>query len=176
MIGVLLCTARVLDCREGQAVEVVLLDGSNQRLRPAFALPFLYRPAPGDILAVVGRRGDRDGSATWVIGLLVARGRSHLAFRGDVTIGGGGDLSLIADGGVKLQAPVIKLQGDCISLVADVQVQRARSSDTVLTGVSDERAGDCSRMVDGEDLQIAARHLTVASGVVKRDSELLQLG
>lgn len=171
-----MCSARVVECRDSRPVEVVLLDGSASRLRPTFALPFLYLPALGDVLSVVGRNDDTQGSATWVIGVLLARGRSLLAFDGDWSLAARGGLRFYADGGVRLQAPVVKLVGQDLDVDAERSVQRTSSIDNVVAGTIDERAGEVARVVDGEDLMVAARHVVLALGCVKRDAGLLQLG
>lgn len=176
MISVHLCTARVVSSGDDQPVEVLLLDGSNQRLCPVFALPFYYKPAHGDLLTIIRSHDDRLGPRAWVIGTILARGTSHIAFRGDVKIGSVGCLKMVADGAFKLIAPMIKFGADMVVTIADVQIQRAVSSDTHVAGESEERSGATVREIEGEDLQLASRHVTMAGGLVKRDADLLQLG
>jgi hypothetical protein len=105
----------------GQKVLVELPDGSA--VEATVALAFLYEPAAGDVLLVIGR-----GEAYYAIGVLHGAGRAVLAFQGDVDLRAvGGALRLSGDTGISLEAPSIEAQAGKIRAIADTMVATVSS-------------------------------------------------
>lgn len=162
--------ARVLGSEADGRPRLLVFDRAATTTVADWALPFRYRPAPGDLLQVMGHR-DR----FWVTGVVTGRGRSQLAFRGDAALSATGTLRLCADAGVRVAGPEVRVATERLATDAGTVVQHAAEADTVVRGEFDERAGECARTIDGDDVHVAARHSTVAGHVVEIDGDLLRL-
>ena len=170
MAGVYVGTAKVLACEPDGRPRVLVLGGACDTTIADWAIPFHYEPQPGDLLLVLGHNG-----RYWATGLVHGKGHSHLAFRGDTEIKAKGPLHLGGDGGVRLESPEVRIESELFETEATDTVQRIGHLDSEVTDTIDERTGECSRVIEGEDEQIAARHSTVAQHAVKIDGSLLRL-
>jgi len=162
--------AKVLSCEPDGRPRVLILGGNCETTVCDWAIPFRYEPRPGDLLQVLGQ-----ASRFWVTGVAHGAGHSHLAFRGDTEWRAEGPLTLEGNGGVRLDSPTVRIEADEVESEAEHVVQRVDDIDSEVSSTIDERAGECSRSIDGDDEQTAARHSTVAKHAVKIDGSLLRL-
>tara|TARA_R110002094_G_scaffold134345_5_gene126549 strand:+ start:412 stop:927 length:516 start_codon:yes stop_codon:yes gene_type:complete len=162
--------ARVLGTESDGRPKVQVLGGACDQVVCDWALPFCYEPAAGDLLLVLGK-----DARYWVTGIVKGAGHAKMAFRGDATMHAHGKLHFGGDGGVRLDSPTIKLEAEKLDTEADHVVQRIGELDSTMADALQERAGECSRIIDGSDEQLAYRHSTVANHKVKMDAELLRL-
>lgn len=162
--------ARVQAITEDGRAAIQVLGGSCERAIADWALPYRYQPVIGDLLLVMGQN-----SRYWVTGVVRGQGRSELAFCGDTQLHAAGTMRLGGDGGVRIEGPQIDLLADQLETEADDLVQYLGSSESTVRGTFNERAGQCSRIIDEDDHQIAGRHATVAGHAVKMDGEMLRL-
>ena len=162
--------ARVLGTEADGRPRVQILGGTCDQAVCDWAIPFRYEPAAGDLLLVLGK-----GGLYWVTGIVKGAGNSKMAFRGDTTMHAHGKLNFGGDGGVRLDSPTIKIESKQLDTEADHVVQRIGELDSTMTDTLQERAGECSRIIDGSDEQLAYRHTTVANHGVTMDAELLRL-
>lgn len=164
------CLGRVLAVPGDGPARVQRLDASGLVVHPSSALPWRYTPAVGDLLQLLGQ-----GERVWIVGVHSGRGRSELAFRGNVQLHAAGALQLGGDGGVRVRAPRIELTTDELHSEAAAAVLRASSLDSSAERL-DERAGRCERVVEGDDRTTAGTHRTQAAVAVTIDGDLLRLG
>ena len=112
--------ANVVELRGG-SVEAHLPDGSSVVAK--LALAYLYEPAEGDVLLVIGK-----GSDHYAIGVLHAKGRAVLALQGDVELRAvDGELRLSGDRGVKVQGPEVNIDAGRIRMIADSISQKVHT-------------------------------------------------
>lgn len=105
----------------GAEVSVELPDGSLQRARPAFVVP--YEPAAGDVLLVISK-----GRDCYAIGVLHGTGRTVLAMPGDVEIRAeGGTLRFFGEKGIELFGPEVSVQAEKLRMVAGSVTQKFTS-------------------------------------------------
>ncbi|HEX5052281.1 MAG TPA: hypothetical protein VFZ65_10945 [Planctomycetota bacterium] len=168
--GVFVGQARVLGTATDGRPRVLVFDRRATVAVADWALPFRYEPTAGDLLLVMGQH-DR----FWVTGVTHGHGRSQLAFLGDAALHARGVLRLASDAGVRLRGPEVEMRSHELESSATSVVQKLGGMQSTTQGTLDERAGQCSRMIDGEDRQVAGRHATVALHKVKIDGDLLVL-
>jgi len=162
--------ARVLSVEQGRP-RVQVLGGSCEVATADWALPFQYQAQVGDLLLVMGRE-----HRYWVTGIVHGAGRSQLAFRGDTELGArDGGLQLSADGGLRVQSPSVHIAAAEFETDTATTHQRIDEHDQEVIGRFDERAGESTREIDGEDAHTSARSETVAAHVAKVDGGLLRL-
>lgn len=164
------CLARVLGVDATGRPRLRTLDAGSRECTAEWAIPWRYEPAVGDLLQVIAQ-----GERCFVLGVVQGHGRSQVVFRGDAALAARGALHLHSDAGVRLRAPRIELQADACTTDAGAAVQRATTHDTVVRGECVERAGQCARTLEGDDVQLAGTHRRVANHAVKIDGELLRL-
>jgi hypothetical protein len=169
-VSVYVGPARVLSTEADGRVRVQVLGGACDTTTADWAIPFRYEAVPGDLLLVLGQLG-----RYWVTGIVQGRGRSQMAFQGHTELKARGTLHLGGDGGVRLDGPEIRIESEQFESEAEHVVQRIGDLDSEIVDTIDERLGECARIIDEEDEQIAARHSTVAKHAAKIDGGLLRL-
>ncbi|HSN97889.1 MAG TPA: DUF3540 domain-containing protein [Candidatus Nanopelagicales bacterium] len=124
-------------------VEVRLPDGAAHRAE--LALAFLYEPAEGDVVLVIGQE-----SGHYVIGVLHGTGRASLNLPGDVDLRAvGGVLRLAGDKGVEIAAPELSVQVSRVRMIADSVVQRFATLRQRVTELLSVHAAESHTLVDG---------------------------
>lgn len=124
-------------------VEVRLPDGASARA--ALAMAFLYEPAEGDVVLVIGQEAGH-----YVIGVLHGRGRASLALPGDVDLRAvGGVLRLAGDKGVEIAAPEVGVQAGRVRMIAGAVVQRFATLRQRVTELLSVHAAESHTLVEG---------------------------
>src|SRR5690348_9892986 len=97
----------------GREVTIELPDG--EAAAATMALAYLYEPAPGDVLLVIGKDEQYYG-----VGVLHGTGRAVLSFQGDVDLRAtGGTLRLSGDRGVTVEGLEVEIHAGKLRMVAD---------------------------------------------------------
>ena len=147
---------------EGQAREV--------EVRVAFAYPFA--PEVGDELLVLGR-----GGAYYAVGVLSARPRSKLEVPGDLEVHAvGGVLRLKGDAQVEVESPEVTLRAQRLRTFADSLQEHAQTVFRWVKETLSERSGETRKVVEGEDLLLAKKAVTLAEETVRVDGSEIHLG
>ena len=162
---------RVVGCESDGRPCLRLMFGAAEQVVADWALPYRYQPVVGDLLQVIGRC-DR----YWITGVVQGHGRSHMASSGSMRLSARGRLRLRGDVAMRLSGPGVTSRATVFETVAVSVVQKLGELRTAVRGLLTERAGQSSRMIDGEDYRAARRHETVAREAVKVDADLLRLG
>ena len=162
--------ARVLSIAADGRPRLQVLGGACDTTVADWAIPYRYEAHAGDLLLVLGR--DR---RYWVTGVIHGRGRSQLAFRGDTSLAASGTMHLSGDGGVQLDSPEVRIETDTLDSEAQHLIQRTDDFESVVYNTSNERAGECTRIIEENDQHTAFRQSTVAKHIVKIDASLLRL-
>ncbi len=137
-----------------------------------WALPYQYTPAPGDVLRVIGRAG-----RYYVTGVVRGRGRSRLAFSGDLGIRAeGGSLRLSARRGVRIVGRQVTFKAKALEVLVDSLQEKVESATRTVRGLLKERAARVSRVVEGDETQLSGRRSILAKGVVRFGGRLLKMG
>lgn len=170
MSGINIGPARVNAVGADGRPTVQALFGSGQVAVADWALPFRYQAQCGDLLLVIGQAG-----RYWVTGIIRGRGKSQLAFQGNTVFQSAGRMQLGGGGGVRLESPAIRLTTPDLGIEAEHAIQHLGASTASVSGTIEERAGESSRMIDGNDEHVSGRHSTVAEHRVKVDGEMLRL-
>ena len=118
--------------------------GNGDVVSALLALAFVYEPAVGDTALVVG-----DGSAHYVIGILVGSGKTRLELPGHVDIHAQGTLRLSSEQAVEIKAPTVKVATGSLDLLAGAVVQRFRSLRQRVTELASLHAGSSHTLVEG---------------------------
>jgi hypothetical protein len=155
---------------DGREVVIELPDG--QTTRAQLALAFLYEPAPGDVLLVVGKEEGYYG-----IGVLHGTGRAVLAFHGDVDLRAvGGALSLSGDKGVKVEGPEVEVHASKLRMVADAVTQKFNSVYQRVTSLLNVHAGKSHTIVDGATFTQAESGTILTREVMTINGKQIHLG
>jgi hypothetical protein len=128
---------------KGREVAVELPDGRSVAAK--LALAFLYEPAPGDVLLIIGREETYYG-----IGVLHGTGKAVLAFQGDVDLCAvNGALRLSGEKGVTVEGPELAVHTPKLRMIADSVVQTFNSVYQRVTSLLSVHAGKSHTVVDG---------------------------
>jgi hypothetical protein len=161
--------AEVIATRPDQ-LELRLPTGRLVRARSALAFP--YEAAVGDELLVIG-----EASEHYVIGVLRGRGRTELAFDGDVDLRSrDGRVRISGDRGVSLEGPEVDVHAERYSVFAELAstvVSNLRQSVRELFTL---RAKEHHTMVERDLLQHSKRARVVAEEKVTVNGKEIFLG
>jgi hypothetical protein len=153
------------------ALRVRLHDDRGSIVSPAWALPFRYEAAPGDLLRVYGLAG-----RYWVVAIVQGQGRAAIGAAGDVGLRAGGRLRLAARQAVQLHSPSLTARAKRLtSRARTAREQLARATRWARRRL-DERARERSQVVEEDDHRTARRSANLAEQAVKIDGALLQIG
>ncbi len=137
-----------------------------------WALPYRYVPAQGDVFSLVGRAG-----TYYVTGVVHGRGRSRLAFEGDLGIRArGGSLRLSARRGVRVVGRRVTLRAQTLEVLAVSLHEKVGRATRTVRGLLEEHAAQALRVVEGSETQLAGRRSIVAKGVARLGGRLLKMG
>jgi len=153
-------------------LRVTLLEGEPREVeaRVAFAYPFL--PEVGDELLLLGR-----GEAFYAVGVLSARPRSGLEVPGDLEVRAvGGVLRLKGDAQLEVESPEVTLRAQRLRTFADSLQEHAQTAFRWIKETLSERTGETQRVIEGEDLLLAKRAVTLAEETVRVDGSEIHLG
>lgn len=154
----------------GKEVLLELPNGKQATAQPALA--FLYEPAPGDVLLVIG---NDDGH--YAIGVLHATGRAVLAFKGDVDLRAvDGKLRLSGDKGVSVDGPEVEVHAGKLRMIAGAVVQRFDSVVQRVTSLLSTHAGKSHTIVDGASFTQAESGTILTKEVMTINGKQIQLG
>lgn len=154
----------------GREVTVELPDGGAARA--TLALAFLYEPAPGDVLLVIGR-----DEAHYAIGVLHGTGKATLAFQGDVDLQAiGGALRLSGEKGVTVEGPAVELHTPKLKMVADSLVQKFTSVYQRVSSLLSVHAGKSHTVVDGPAFTQAESGTIVTRDTMTINGKQIHLG
>ncbi|MEZ6187606.1 MAG: DUF3540 domain-containing protein [Planctomycetota bacterium] len=146
-------------------------DPREVSVRVAFAYPFA--PEVGDELLLLGQRDD----AFYAVGVLNARPRSSLEVPGDLDVRAvGGTLRLQGDLQLEVESPEVTLRGQRLRTFADSLQEHAQTVFRWVKGTLNERTGETQRVVEGEDLLLAKKAVTLAEETVRVDGSEIHLG
>jgi hypothetical protein len=162
--------ATVIGPDEAGRPRVRLDDGRLTEVTAAWALPYRYAPAAGDLVWTVGK-----GARHWVVGVLRGRGRAELAFAGDVELGAAGALRLAGDEGLRLVGRVVTLRARAVEVVARALDERLESASRLVAGVLEEVAGRVLRLTDEEEAVVAGEVAILAEDAVVLTGEVVQV-
>jgi hypothetical protein len=123
-------------------LRAVLSDGSEVPVELALAVAF--RPAPGDVLLVIGN-GDRH----YAIGVIDGRGRSVVAVPGDLELRAGGKVTLRGEDGVEIEGPTMEVRVGKLELLARTVTERFDSLRQRVTELLSVEAGQSRTIVAG---------------------------
>lgn len=167
-------TATVLSC--GEIARVRLEDGREVDAGVALAVP--YVPADGDVLVVIGRRAVGPQHARfWAVGVVHGRGKTQMAFKGDVELRAvGGSLELRGDHGIRMAGPEMDVTVDKLRVAATSVVQKCTSFYQRVRGLMSVRAEQQHTVVDKSCITKAARADIVAEHTVTINGEQIHLG
>jgi hypothetical protein len=144
--------------------------GIERTATMAMALP--YRPAPGDLLLVIGR-----AEGWYAIGVLSGHGTTSLTAHGDLEIAApNGRLDLSAGHAVRLAAPRIDAVARRFQLAADRVIERCQQATRWVAGLLDVRARQSTMVVDEAHMVKAQSVLVRADSQVNLDGEQVHLG
>ena len=153
-------------------LKVRLLEGEPREVEARVAFAYPFAPEVGDELLLLGR-----GEDFYAVGVLSARPRSSLQAPGDLEVRAvGGVLRLQGDAQVELEAPDVTVRALRLRTFADSLQEHAQ---TVFRWVKDtlsERTGETQRVVEGEDLLLAKKVVTLAEETVRVDGSEIHLG
>lgn len=142
----------------------VLLLATGAEVVATWAIPFLYGPALGDLLWVVGRDG-----RFFVLGVFQGGGRSLIALPGEVRLEAAGRLRLVAGQGVRLIAPRLTLRAERLELEARQLHTKVVDAVRLVRGLFQQVAGRVVRVTEGEESVSADEVTVLANDLVKVD-------
>ena len=167
--GVYLGPAHVM--RSGnREVRVRLETGDVVDAQLAMALPYIS--VEGDVVLVTGR-----DERHYVLGVLSGSGQTALHFRGDVDLRSiGGNVTIHADKGVKLQGDEVAIEARQMSVVADALVQRFNSVMQRVRGLFSSRVKQAQLIVDETAFSKAKSATLLTEESVVINGEQIHLG
>lgn len=132
-----------------------------------------YGPVLGDVLLVIGGAGND----FYAIAVITGRGTTELTFQGDVKLHAqGGSLELSGDVDVRIESPKVVLAAGELQTFARSVTEKVDTAYRWIKRRLRVRAGECQRVIEGEDLTRAKSSTTLAEEVVKLDGGSVQLG
>jgi len=151
----------------------VTMELPNGEIRTAtLALAYLYEPAPGDVLLVVGKE-----ESYYAIGVLHGTGRAVLAFHGDVDLRAvDGTLRLSGARGVKVEGAEIELHAGKLRMVAGAVVQKFESVFQRVTSLLNVHAGKSHTVVDGPSFAQSESAAILTRDVMTINGKEIHLG
>lgn len=135
------------------------------------ALAFSYEPTAGDVLLVIGRRGDFYG-----IGLLQGSGKTSLDFQGDVDLRAGGTLRISAGEGVEIESPRAELRTGKLEMVAGAVVQRFTSLYQRVSALFSMHAKDAHTVVEESHVTQAKSGVILTEEAMSINGKQINLG
>lgn len=151
-------------------VEVRLENGRVTTAELALATP--YEPAVSDRLLVIG-----EGERSWVIGVILAHGKTVLAFDGDVELRSkDGVLRLASGKRVEIESPDVGFHVGTLRTVADSVVEHVSSFTQRVRELLSVHAGQRREIVDGSASTQAQSATLVTEGTVKVNGKAIHLG
>ena len=167
--GEYLGPAEVVEVRPHEVV-VSLPGGETAPAELAFAMP--YTPAVDDVLLVIGRAGRH-----YAIGVLHGKGRTAIAFQGDVELRSvNGRLSLAGDNGVELRGPEVDVYTTALRMVARDVTHRFESLCQRVGSLLRVHAGESQTIVDGSSVTQAKRAAILTEETVTINGREVHLG
>jgi hypothetical protein len=176
----LLSDERPVESRKLGPAEVVDVGGGGVEVRTeagsvvnaVLALASPYEPRIGDVVLLIS-----EGGRAYVIGLLSARGKTVLAFDGDVELRSNDGVVRIAGArGVEIEAPELGLRGAALRIVADTVVERVGSFTQRVRELFTSHVGARHEVVDGARVTHAKSTTFVSEDEVKINGRSIHLG
>ncbi|MBI4954661.1 MAG: DUF3540 domain-containing protein [Myxococcales bacterium] len=151
-------------------VEVALPGGVRATAR--LALAYLYEPAVGDEVLVIGHTAGH-----YVIGVLRGRGRAVLEVPGDLDVHAvGGTLRLRGDRGVCLEGREVEVRASKLELVAAAVTETFTSLRQRVSELWSVRAGQTHTVVDGSSYTQAKSAAILSEERVTINGKAIHLG
>ena len=151
-------------------VEVALPGGARRHVR--LALAYLYEPAVGDEVLVIG-----NATGHYVIGVLRGRGRAVLEVPGDLAVHAvGGKLRLRGDEGVDIDGREVAVRASKLELVATAVTQTFGSLRQRVRELLSVRAGQTHTVVEGSSYQQAKSAAILSEERVTINGRAIHLG
>ena len=161
--------ADVLSIGPGK-LEVQLESGHRVSAELALATP--YEPAVGDRVLVIG-----EADRSWVIGVIAGRGRTVLAFDGDVEVRSRDGILRLASGKrVEVESPDVTFQVGTLRTVAESVVEHVASFTQRVRELMSVHAGQRREIIEGSTSTQAKTSTLVTEGDVKVNGKAIYLG
>lgn len=151
------------------ALRLQLRDGREVGARAALA--FAYEPVEGDVVLALGT------DEHYVVGVLSCRGKSTLAFPGDLELRAvGGTLRLTGDQGVTVAGPAMQISVGKLELVARAVVERFVNLTQRVSELLTIQAGKSHTVVDGASYLRAENATVLVQEKVSINGKAIHLG
>lgn len=145
-------------------------DGEVVTARLALQLP--YDAAVGDELLVVGA-----ADAHYVIGVLAASGRTHLAVQGDLELhASGGAVSISGDKGVDLVGPEVRIAPKKLLVNAESMIETFGVAVRRVAAMLSEVVGERHTIVHGQSFMKAKSAAILSEETVSVNGKQVRLG